>query len=208
MVVSGTNLSLFGRSAIAGAAGGRASQRAAPEQVEPTEPLKDPTSQEYRESQELTARDREVRQHEQAHVATGGENIRGGATYSYERGTDARQYANGGEVDIDITPIAKAQAATIWQVQVVRRAALAAAEPSTQHRAVPADASRKEAEVRVDLRGEQREGSVVAAEESHATRSVDWGGVPKNISAITAYRFVAASGSAIASGDRNVDLTA
>lgn len=208
MVVSGAHLTLLGRSAIATAAGGRASQRAAPEQVEPTDPLKDPTSQEYRELQALKARDREVRQHEQAHVAAGGRYIRGGATYSYERGPDGRQYAIGGEVDIDTAPIANDPAATIHKMQVVRRAALAPAEPSSQDRAVAADASRKEAEARVDLREERREASAVAADDRHSTRAVDWNGVSQNTSAITAYRSTAASGDSVSSGDRIVDLTA
>lgn len=49
MVVSGRNLSLLGRAALSNAGGVRASQRPAPDPVEPTDPLKDPTSAEYRD---------------------------------------------------------------------------------------------------------------------------------------------------------------
>ena len=59
-LVSGTSLSLLGRSAISQAAGARSSQRAAPERVEPTDALKDPTSREYRELQDFKLHDREV----------------------------------------------------------------------------------------------------------------------------------------------------
>jgi|GEM_PF-4366859 len=59
------------------------------------------TEQEQREVQELKTRDREVRQHEQAHMAAAGGHARGGPSYEYTTGPDNRRYAIGGEVSID-----------------------------------------------------------------------------------------------------------
>ena len=62
------------------------------------EPL---TREETAEVRELQARDREVRAHEEAHKAAAGHLALGGPTYEYERGPDGREYAVGGEVQID-----------------------------------------------------------------------------------------------------------
>ena len=111
----------------------------------------------------LAARDREVRAHEQAHVSAGGAYVRGGATYSYESGPDGKRYAVGGEVSIDASPVRDNPEATIAKMQVVRNAAMAPAEPSGQDRAVAAAASRAEGQARAEL-SEQR------AQETQETR--------------------------------------
>jgi hypothetical protein len=157
MIVSGSSLSLFGRSALPGVGGSRSSARESLDPVEPTDPLKDPTSSEYRDLQELKQRDQDVRQHEQAHVMAGGRYVRGSANFSYERGPDGKQYATGGEVQIDTAPVADDPAATITKMQVVRSAAFAPADPSAQDRRVAAEATRAEAEARVDLRDDRLE---------------------------------------------------
>lgn len=208
MSVSGSSLSLLGRSAIPNAAGARSSQRAAPDRVEPTDALKDPTSSEYRELQQLKARDREVRQHEQAHVSAGGQYVRGGVTYSYERGPDGRQYAVGGEVDIDTAPVPDDPAATIRKMQVVRRAALAPAEASPQDRAVASEATRKEAEARVDLRDEELEARRTGAEAAAQTDRDPTIARQRAHPALEAYRFAAASGSPPALQNPTLDLLA
>lgn len=154
MVVSGGHLSLFGRTALSNVGGSRAALGPAPEPVDPADRLKDATSREYQELQDLKQRDREVRQHEQAHIAAGGSEVRGGASFNYERGADGRQYAVGGEVQIDTSAVAGDPAATIRKMQAVKRAALAPADPSAQDRAVAADAARAEGEARAEL-GEQ-----------------------------------------------------
>lgn len=206
MVNSGTSLSLFGRSAISSAGGGRASRRDAPERVEPTDPLKDPRSGEYRELQELKARDREVRQHEQAHVAAGGQYTRGGPIYSYRLGPDGRQYAIGGEVDIDTAPIADDPAATIRKMKLLRRAALAPAEPSVQDRAVAAEVARKEAEARVELReAKQALREVASGDGKRADSAVPAQAAQRAGPAIDAYRLAAQSGD---SARPLLDLTA
>jgi len=88
---------------------------------------------------ELKARDREVRAHEQAHQSVGGQ-YASAPSYTYQRGPDGVQYAIGGEVQIDISPVAGNPQATIDKMRTVRAAALAPAEPSGQDRAVAAEA--------------------------------------------------------------------
>ena len=90
---------------------------------------------------ELKARDREVRAHEQAHLAAAGSLAQGGPSYSYERGPDQRLYAVGGEVQIDTSEVQGDPAATLRKAQIIRRAALAPNNPSAQDRSVAAAAS-------------------------------------------------------------------
>lgn len=177
MVVSGNNLSLLGRSAISLVGASRSSQRSELDPVDPTDPLKDPTSSEYRELQDMKARDREVRQHEQAHVLAGGTHVSGGAHFQFETGPDGRRYAVGGEVQIDTSPVPNDPEATIRKMQAVRSAATAPAEPSAQDRSVAAEATRAEAEARMELREQQSGVEQQAASspepESHAQNALD-----------------------------------
>lgn len=99
--------------------------------------------------QALAARDREVRAHEQAHVAVGGR-YAGAPKYQFERGPDGVQYAVGGEVPISTGKEATPQE-TLLKAQIVRRAALAPAEPSAQDYKVAAQATRLEAQARQEL---------------------------------------------------------
>ena len=94
---------------------------------------------ELKELTELKARDREVRAHEAAHQAAGGQ-YAGGISFTYQRGPDGAQYAVGGEVSIDMSPVNGNSQATIEKMRVVRAAAMAPAEPSGQDRAVAAQA--------------------------------------------------------------------
>lgn len=105
--------------------------------------------QERLEIQDLAARDREVRAHEQAHVAAGGQ-YAGAPSYQYERGPDGVSYAVAGEVPISTGREATPEA-TLRKAQIVRRAALAPAEPSPQDRKVAAMATQMEAEARRDI---------------------------------------------------------
>lgn len=108
-----------------------------------------------RRIQELADRDREVRAHEQAHMAAGGQ-YAGAASYQYERGPNGVNYAVSGEVPID-TGSASTPQATIQKAQVIKRAALAPAEPSAQDRRVAAQASQLESRARADLAELQRQ---------------------------------------------------
>jgi hypothetical protein len=98
---------------------------------------------------ELKKRDAEVKSHEQAHMASGGGLVQGGASFEYQSGPDGKMYAVGGEVKIDMSP-ERTPEATIRKMQQVRRAALAPAEPSGTDRAVAAQASQIEARARME----------------------------------------------------------
>ena len=90
---------------------------------------------------ELKQVDAEVRRHEMAHVAAGAGLITSGASFTYQRGPDGRNYAVGGEVSIDTSPVPGDPQATLRKMEQVKRAALAPAEPSTQDLRVAARAT-------------------------------------------------------------------
>jgi len=133
----------------------------APEETERPGEL---SEEEQGEVRDLKQRDAEVRRHEQAHVAAGGQYVRGGAQFEYTRGPDGRQYATGGEVSIDVSE-ARTPEATITKAQIVRRAALAPAKPSAQDRGVAAAASRMETAARGELAKQRVEEARQASEE-------------------------------------------
>lgn len=110
---------------------------------------------ESKQIKELSARDREVRAHEQAHAAVGGQ-YAGAPRYQFQRGPNGVSYAVGGEVSIDVAPAATAEE-TIRKMQIVRAAALAPAEPSAQDRRVAAQASATLAQAQAELAAETRE---------------------------------------------------
>ena len=103
------------------------------------------SSEEQQTVQQLKQRDMEVKTHEQAHRAIAGQYAAGGPTYSYQTGPDGRRYAVGGEVPIDISK-EKTPEQTIQKMRVVRRAALAPANPSSADRNIAAAAGMKEGE--------------------------------------------------------------
>lgn len=98
----------------------------------------------------LKQRDAEVKAHEQAHMASGGDLVQGSASYEFQSGPDGKMYAVGGEVQID-TSAERTPEATISKMQQVRQAALAPAQPSGTDRAVAAQASQIEAQARMEL---------------------------------------------------------
>ncbi|MEM1386082.1 MAG: putative metalloprotease CJM1_0395 family protein [Pseudomonadota bacterium] len=108
------------------------------------------TPDEQRVIDELKARDREVRDHEQAHARVGGP-YAGEPSYSYQIGPDGKRYAVGGEVSIDVTPVPDDPEATIAKMDVVKAAALAPAEPSSQDRRVAALADAQRLAAMADL---------------------------------------------------------
>ncbi|MCF6249184.1 MAG: hypothetical protein L3J69_17775 [Desulfobacula sp.] len=85
--------------------------------------------------------DSEVRSHEMAHIAAGGQFITSGAGFSYKKGPDGKNYAVEGEVGIDISPVPGDPAATIQKMFRVKSAALAPANPSSQDLRVASKAS-------------------------------------------------------------------
>jgi hypothetical protein len=93
--------------------------------------------------------------HETAHKMAGGELVRGGTTYQYSTAPDGKKYISGGEVKIDMSEIPGDPRATISKMQQVENAALAPSDPSSQDRAVAAEASTKEGAAIVDLMKEK-----------------------------------------------------
>ncbi len=80
---------------------------------------------------ELRRHDSEVKQHEQAHVSTGGALIVSGPYYKFVTGPDGRNYAIGGQVSLDITPEKDPQK-TIKKAEQIERTAMAPLRPSPQ----------------------------------------------------------------------------
>jgi hypothetical protein len=127
-----------------------------PAEVKSTQEL---SQEERRQVAELAQRDREVRAHEAAHKSAAGQYARGGASFEYQRGPDGKRYAVGGEVSIDVSSPADPREA-LQKAQLVQRAALAPAQPSSQDRAIAAQAAQQAAQARIDSQQQK-------AEESH-----------------------------------------
>lgn len=113
------------------------------------------TQEELQQIQQLKARDREVRAHEAAHAAVGGQ-YAGAANFTYERGPDGQSYAIGGEVSISVSPESNPEA-TIRKMEVVIRAALAPAEPSSQDRQVARSAQATKMQAQAELADQLKE---------------------------------------------------
>ncbi len=97
------------------------------------------SKEEQKQVDELKKRDAEVRRHEEAHQRVGGQ-YASAPSYEYQQGPDGKNYAVGGQVMIDTAPVEGNPDATIAKMEIVKRAALAPAEPSGQDRAVAAQA--------------------------------------------------------------------
>lgn len=130
--------------------------------------LKEQEKADQEKIQELKDRDQEVRIHEQAHAAVGGQ-YAGAPTYEFETGPDGNRYAVGGEVSIDVSE-EKDPKDTISKMRVVRAAALAPAEPSAQDYKVANEASQKEQRARADMAKESVSGK---APEGHSASATD-----------------------------------
>ena len=113
------------------------------------------TTEEQRQVRELAAADRRVRAHEQAHIAVGGDLVRGGATFSYATGPDDKRYAVAGEVSIDTSP-GRTPEETIPKAQHIRETALAPVDPSPQDRSVAAKATQMEGNARGELSAQRQ----------------------------------------------------
>lgn len=124
----------------------------------------------------LQQRDREVRAHEMAHVAVGGELVLRGAQFEYETGPDGIRYAIGGDVIIDTSPD-RTPEATIEKAQRIRATALAPAEPSPQDRAVAAMATQMALQAQIELAMQQR----TQSEESTQASRIDKDGSPMSL---------------------------
>lgn len=128
----------------------------------------EPTQQEEKAIKELEARDQEVRTHEQAHKAAGGQ-YAGAPAFDMSLGPDGKSYATGGHVDIDISSVPNDPQATIRKMQQVKKAALAPAEPSSQDVKVAARASMIESAARSDLVKESAQKPMDSAQATSAS---------------------------------------
>lgn len=108
------------------------------------------TPEELRIVAKLRAIDRRVRAHEMAHITAAGKYVLSGPHYRYKTGPDGKKYAVAGEVEID-TSEEKEPEETIKKMEIVRRAALAPADPSPQDYQVAQEASMKEMKARQKL---------------------------------------------------------
>ena len=124
---------------------------------------------------ELRARDAEVRAHEQAHLAAAGPYANGAPTFEFQTGPDGRQYAVGGEVSIDSSPVPGNPEATVRKAQTIKRAALAPSDPSAQDRQVAAQAAQIEAQARQEVKAEKAE------EKEEATENGTSSNVPASV---------------------------
>jgi len=153
------DVSAAGRQQATAATGDRAvEQTGAPERstgLPGTSPERDATARRIIES--LRQRDQEVRLHEQAHLLAAGPYARGGPSYTYQIGPDGRSYAVGGEVPIDLSPVAGDPQATLQKAQTIRRAALAPAHPSSADLSIASAATAMAEQAQQQLQAEPAE---------------------------------------------------
>ena len=126
------------------------------------------SEEEIQKVQELKQRDQEVRTHEAAHLAAAGKYATGGASFDYKRGPDGKNYAVGGEVGIDTSPVPNNPQATIQKAQQIKAAAQAPAQPSSTDRQVAASAAQMETKARQELAEQKLNGT----EQSEQTKKV------------------------------------
>ncbi|MCL1143152.1 putative metalloprotease CJM1_0395 family protein [Shewanella gaetbuli] len=115
---------------------------------------------------ELSARDMEVKQHEQAHKAVGGMFAQS-PTYTYEKGPDGNRYAVEGEVKIDVSVIEGDPLATYNKMQKVYAAAMAPVQPSSADIKVAAEAVQKMNQAKAEL-AELRKDKVFSADDNQS----------------------------------------
>lgn len=125
--------------------------------------------------QQLVSRDREVRAHEAAHVAVGGQYITGGPSFTYQQGPDGRSYAIGGEVNIDTSAVPDDPQATLNKADKVRRAALAPSQPSPQDLRVASRASQTAVQARIEIAVLRAEAAEQAQQEKSEALQVEEG---------------------------------
>ena len=111
---------------------------------------------------QLKAADREVRAHEQAHMAAGA-GITGSASYTYKTGPDGKQYAVAGEVPVD-TSAGRTPEETLVKAQKIRAAALAPAQPSAQDYKVAQTAASMQQSARIEIAQNEKAEKEEAAE--------------------------------------------
>ncbi len=107
------------------------------------------SEEEERQISKLKDSDAKVKAHENAHAAAGGA-AADAPTFEYTTGPDGKRYATSGEVQIDSSPVKGNPEATIRKMDIVIRAALAPADPSSQDLAVARQAQSDRAKAQVE----------------------------------------------------------
>ena len=113
------------------------------------------TPSQQEQVKKLEARDREVREHEAAHLAAAGDAVAGGASYTYQLGPDDKLYAIGGEVPVSMSS-GRTPEETRAKAEKIRAAALAPDDPSGQDMAVAAEAEQMEAQATQQILDESK----------------------------------------------------
>lgn len=109
------------------------------------------SDKEKAELERLKERDKEVKQHEEAHKRAAGTLLSVGPTYEYTIGPDGKKYAVSGDVQIDIAEVKGNPEATINKARQIRRAALAPENPSPQDKRIAAKATEMELKAQREL---------------------------------------------------------
>ncbi|MDR2581612.1 MAG: hypothetical protein LBC85_11565 [Fibromonadaceae bacterium] len=98
------------------------------------------SEEDKRKVEEMKRIDQKVRTHEQAHLSAAGGYARG-VNYDYVTGPDGKRYANSGHVNLDVSPESTPEA-TIRKANVIKKAALAPADPSPADKQIAANATK------------------------------------------------------------------
>jgi len=128
----------------------RSDRQQSPSLIAPDSTAENLSIEDYLKLSYLKNRDREVRAHEQAHLATAGQYATGGAIFTYQVGPDGNRYAVGGEVPVDISSGVTSEE-TLRKMDRIRAAALAPAEPSAADRQIAAQAMMKASQAQREI---------------------------------------------------------
>ncbi len=127
------------------------------------------TPEQQQQVQKLKQIDQKVREHEAAHQAAGA-GLTGGANFQYARGPDGKQYAVAGEVKIDVSA-AQTPQQTLDKAKRIQAAALAPADPSSQDRAVAAQAAQMAAKAQAEISQQRRNDESGQGPDAASTRA-------------------------------------
>lgn len=107
------------------------------------------TEDQQKQVEELKKRDKEVRNHEQAHMVAGAPYTYG-IKYEYTQGPDGKNYATNGSVQIDTRKEASPEQ-NLEKARIIKRSAQAPEDPSAQDKKVYQAAIRLEQEAKAEL---------------------------------------------------------
>lgn len=114
------------------------------------------SEEEQAQVERLRATDRKVRAHEAAHASVGGA-FAGSPSFQFVTGPNGQVFAVAGEVPIDVSPVRGDPEATIAKMQVVKAAALAPADPSSQDFKVAAAAEAQRQKAQAELNAQKQD---------------------------------------------------